>query len=187
LDQLSVGVTPTGAAFIRAIANVLNAVDYQDPALMRSYIEESKAACAEMFFESVADQVKRSSAALEFVHELTDQFEGLPVELDEQSDDLGRSVSDLATTTLGAMTEFRNGPLAGVQKHGVDVPNAAKLDEHIAYWEAVKANLVDTWPWTTSAELPPVDRETVAKSRAAFQAGEQAEDIDTLIERLRGE
>jgi hypothetical protein len=159
-------------------------VDYQDPALMRSYLEESKVACAALFSESVADQVKRSSAALEFIHELTTQLEGSPVEVDEQSDDFGRSISGLTNSTLEAMIDFRDGPLAGVQQHGVEVPNVEKLDEHIAQWQAVKVNLVDCWPYA-DAPLPPADREMIAASRAALQAGERGESLEAVIARRR--
>jgi hypothetical protein len=85
------------------------------------------------------------------------------------------------------LRSFRDGPIALAQDGaGVEILNVAQLDEHIARWNEVKTNLVDCWPWS-DAPLPPVDREMVARSRAAFAAGEPFEDIDTLIERLRAE
>lgn len=112
-------------------------------------------------------------------------LEGVRLQVDEEFDRCGVSLSIRVGELLHVLEGFRH-KLSMAGLIGIGAPNAAKLDEHIAYWEEVKANLVDCWPWT-DAPPPPVDREMVARSRAAFAAGEPFEDIDTLIERLRAE
>lgn len=176
----------TRALLVQATDRFLTAAEYGDNALMRSAIEEAKAALAKGAAEKVDELVTDSAAAQVSIREFTTDFEGVPLKLDEQLDDLGRSLSSFVSDWLRHLTDFRDGPLVMARKHGIKVPNADKLDEQISYWEAVKANLVDCWPWT-DAPLPPVDREMVARSTAAFEAGEPGDDIDALIERLRSE
>lgn len=186
----AVGQTEDGAQsiLVEAADRFLTAAGYQDEALMRSALEEAKAVLGRRTIEMVEERANNSSAAQVSIRKFTDDFEGVPLELDEQLDDLGRSLSSFVSGWLRYLTDFRDGPLRMARKHRIEVPNAAKLDEHIAYWESVKANLVDCWPWSDAPiPLPPVDREMVARSRAAFAAGEKGEDIDALIARLRSE
>jgi len=173
-------------AFFEAMEKVLTAASYQDDTLMRAALEEANTALVASVERAVEDTTAHSASLREFVQNFTSDLEGKVVEPDEQFDELGHLISRIVAGAHAAVRELREGAVATVGRHGVEVPNAAKLDEHIAYWEEVKANLVDCWPWT-DAPPPPVDREMVARSRAAFAAGEPFEDIDTLIERLRAE
>lgn len=131
-------------------------------------------------------QLRYSEKARSQVEDFKSSIEGVPIEPGESLDDLGRTVSLLVSNVLHALRVFRDGPIPMTRRHGYEVSNAAQLDEHIAYWEAVKLNLVDCWPWT-DAPLPPADRDMIARSRAALQAGEQGEEIGALITRLRSE
>lgn len=176
----------TRALLVQATDNFLTAAEYEDWVLMRSALEEAKAALAKGTAEKVDELVSGSTIAQTSIREFTEEFEGVPLELNERLDELGRSLSSFVLDWLHSLTEFRDGPLSMARRHGIAVDNAAKIEEHIAHWEAVKANLVDCWPWT-DAPLPPVDREMVARSRAAFEAGDPGEDIDVLIARLRSE
>lgn len=176
----------THALLVQVTDRFLTAAEYRDEALMRSALEEAKAKLATGVADKVGELISGSSVARVSIRAFTTDFEGVPLKLDDQLDALGRSLSAFVLSWLRHLTGFRDGPLAMAHKHGMEVPNAAELDEHIAHWQAVKANLVDPWPWTDSP-LPPVDRGMVARSRAAFLAGNHGEDIDTLIERLRSE
>lgn len=188
LDDIRRDDEGTRGLFVRAIESFLTAAGYKDQALMQSALEEAKSALGTSIAESVEYQVGRSTAAQELIREVADELEGLPIEPDEQFDELGRSLSSSVLNALGALHGLRDGPVTSARKHGVEVPNAAKLDEHITHWQVVKANLVDCWPWSAvPVPLPPVDREMVARSRAAILAGEPGEDINALIERLRSE
>lgn len=184
LDDIRVDPDATGNLFVRAMDNFLTAAGYQDQALMRSALEEARSTVGDLVAGSVEDLTNRSAKARSLTRQFTEEYEGSLVEPDEQSDDLGRAMSTAVTQILSGLVGFRDGSLAMVRKHGVDVPNAAKLDEHIAYWQAVKANLVDCWPWT-NAPLPPADREMIAASRAALQAGERGESLEAVIARRR--
>lgn len=176
----------TRALLVQATDRFLTAAEYRDDTLMRSALEEAKAALATGAAEKVEELVNGSSVARVLMHGFTDELTVVPLKLDERLDELGRSASSFVSSWLRHLTDFRDGLLAMARKHGIPVPNAVQLEEHIAHWQGVKANLVDCWPWTDSP-LPPVDRDMVARSRAAFQAGERGEDIDALIERLRSE
>jgi hypothetical protein len=188
IDDIRIDLDTTGDAFLRAFDSYLTAADYQDETLMRSAREDVKAVLGDVLVESIEKAVSGTTEGLELLRQFANQFEGSVVEPDEQFDNLGRSFSNVVRTALTGLVRLRDVPLMVVRKHGVEVPNAAKLDEHIAHWEAVKANLIDCWPWTDAPiPLPPVDREMVARSRAALEAGEKGEDINALIERLRSE
>jgi hypothetical protein len=188
LDDLRTDPDATGGLFVRAMDSFLTAAAHQDHVLMRSALEEARTVLGESVIASVKRLVGRSSTSRERLRTFTDTLEGKTVEPDEQFDAVGRSVADLVGTVLNSLTGFRNGPLAMLGKHGIEVPDAGTLDEHIAHWQAVKADLVDLWPWSTGPiPLPPADREMIARSRAAFAAGEKGEELDALIARLRSE
>jgi hypothetical protein len=188
LDDIRGGVEGTGDVYAKAMGKFLTAADYRDDTLMRSALEEAKAALADSLTEAVDNQLEYSSRARSEVENFKHNFEGVPIEPGDPFDELGRSLSLLVGRVLLGLKAFRDGPIPLARRHGYDVSNAAHLDEHVAYWEAVKQDLVDRWPWSTvPIPLPPVDREMVARSRAAILAGEPGEEINALIERLRSE
>jgi hypothetical protein len=188
LEDLRGGADVTGDVYAKAVEKFLTAAEYRDDALMRSAIEEAKAALADSLPEVVDTQLRYSAKARAEVEDFKRSVEGVPIEPGEAFDELGRSLSLLVGQLLRVLNALRDGTIPLARRHGYDVSNAAHLDDHITYWEAVKRDLVDLWPWSTiPLPLPPVDREMVARSRAAFQAGEPFEDIDTLIARLRSE
>lgn len=188
LDDIRGSEDPTSLLFVRAMEKFLTAASYPDLALMQSYLAEAEEALGGMVADSIELLAARSAASRNLIQELIDQLEGQVIEPDEEFDDLGHSVTSVVSTALNNLCGFRDGQLAVVRRYEIEVPNAAKLDELVADWEAVKADLVDGWPWSTvPVPLPPVDREMVARSRAAFRAGEPGEEIGALIERLRSE
>jgi hypothetical protein len=184
LDEIRRNDDGTRALFVRAIEKFLSAAEYSDQALMRSHFEEAKASLGDSLADSVEALVKSSSTPLGKIKEFMDLSEGEPVEPDEQFDELGHSLSRVVSAALRHLGAYRDGPLAMARRRGIEVPNAAKLDEHIAQWQGVKANLVDCWPWT-DAPLPPADRVMIAASRAALRTGEQGESLEAVIERRR--
>lgn len=188
LDDLRLRADGQGSSFFEAMEKLLTAAGYQDDTLMRAALEEANTALVASVGQAVEHLVAHSTSLRQMIEEFTRDLEGKVVEPDEQFDELGLLISRVVTGATSALGELRDGAVATVSKHGLEVPNAAKLDEHLAVWEAVKADLVDCWPWSTvPVPLPPVDREMVARSRAAFQAGEPGEEIDAIIERLRSE
>jgi hypothetical protein len=188
LDDLRFRTDGHNVPFFEAMEKVLTAASYQDDTLMRAALEEANTALVASVEQAVEDVTVLSSSLRQLVQNFTSDLEGAVVEPDEQFDELGRLISRIVTGALQAVRELRDGAVATMSKHGVEVLNAAKLDEHIAYWEQVKADLVDLWPWSTGpVPLPPADREMIARSRALIEAGEWGEDIDALIARLRSE
>ena len=184
LDDIRAAMDSAGDPFVFAMEQFLTAADYRDDTLMRSALEEAKGVLEDSLTNYVLDLAEYSTTARAEVEELKARFEGLVVEPEQQFDDLGRSLSLLVREVSGLLREFVAGTLIVARKHGMSLPNAAKLDEHIAYWEGVKADLVDCWPWT-DAPLPPADRAMIAASRAALQAGERGESLEAVIERRR--
>jgi hypothetical protein len=180
--------TGTRSLFVQAMEKFLSAADYPDLALMQSYLEEAKCELGVLLTTAVDALADRSTAARSVVQQFTDLYEGEVVTPDEHFDELGRSLSQIVSNRLLILRDFKGGEIATALKHSVEVPNAAKLDGHIAYWEGVKTDLVDRWPWTDAPlPFPPVDREMVARSRAAIVAGELGEEIDALVARLRSQ
>jgi hypothetical protein len=188
LEDLRGGAEVTSDVYAKAVEKFLTAAEYSDDALMRSAIEEAKAALADSLAEVVDTQLRCSAKARAEVEDFKRRVEGVPIEPGETFDELGRSLSLLVGQLLRVLNALRDGPIPLARRHGYNVSNGAHLDDHIAYWGVVKRDLVDLWPWSTIPfPLPPVDREMVARSRAARERGEQGESIDALIERLRSE
>ena len=177
-------VDSAGDVYGQTVEKFLTAAGYRDDTLMRSALEEAKAALADSLVRAVESQLRYSEKARSQVEDFKNSIEGVPLEPGESFDDLGRTVSLLVSNVLHALRVFRDGPIPMTRRHGYEVSNAAQLDEHIAYWEAVKLNLVDCWPWT-DAPLPPADREMIAASRAALLAGERGESLESVIARRR--
>lgn len=184
MDDLRVRAGGQGTSFFDAMEKVLTAASYQDDTLMRAALEEANTTLVASVEQAVEDSTAHSSSLRQLIQDFTRDLEGTVVEPDEQFDELGHLISQIVTGASQALRELRDGAVATVSKHDLVVPNAATLDEHIAYWEAVKANLVDCWPWT-DAPLPPADREMIAASRAALQRGERGESLEAVIERRR--
>lgn len=89
LDDLRVDPDATGNLLFRAMDNFLTAAGYQDQTLMRSAIEEAKAALADSLTEAVDAQLRYSSKARSEVEDFKCNFDGVPIEPGEPSDELG--------------------------------------------------------------------------------------------------
>jgi hypothetical protein len=172
--------------FVQALDGFLTAAEYEDETLMRSHIEVEKVSVSERLASIIDERVKNSSWVLDKLRGDIDRFESEPFEPNEEVDATGRAFEDLAREEHSRLAGLRDGPLAMLRKHGVEVPNAAKLDAEIARWQSFHKDTIDCWPWI-NGPLPPVDRELVERSRSARGRGEAGEEIEALITRLQSE
>jgi hypothetical protein len=102
----------------------------------------------------------------------------------EDWDEVGKALESRFDETHKLLTDLRDGPEKSHQENGHEVANAPQLDQAIEELQELKQGVLNDWPWSDQ-ELPSVDREMVAASRAAFKRGE-GERIENLIHRMGG-
>jgi hypothetical protein len=168
-------------SFTQAMQSFLTAMDYNDSTLMRSHLNAALEAMQQVVFEAVQKRLGLSRGARETCRKIRDLMKGCAY---EDWDELGRSLESRFDETLKVLTDLRDGPVKSLRDHGYEVGNAAQLDRAVEELQELKSGMLDDWPWS-DRELPPVDRQMVAASRAAIKRGE-GERIEDLIRRLSG-
>jgi hypothetical protein len=102
----------------------------------------------------------------------------------EDWDEVGKALEARFDETLKILTDLGDGSAKLLKNNDHEVENAVQLDQAIEELLELKQGVLEDWPWSYQ-ELPPVDREMVAASRAAFKRGE-GERIEDLIVRMGG-
>ena len=102
----------------------------------------------------------------------------------ENLDEVGRGLESRFDEMLKTLIDLRDGPVKLLQEEGHDVENSVQLNRAIEEVQELKKSVLEDWPWSDQ-ELPPVNRQMVAESRAAIKRGE-GERIEDLIRRLGG-
>jgi hypothetical protein len=171
------------SAFAQAVQSFLTAYDYQDVALMRSHLVAVREAMLDTASGAIQKRLEFARAIRESYEDALAVFEDGPVEAG-LVDELGREIVETIDSLLPAMTELEDGVVTIFQQHKIEVPNAGELRAEIAALIAIRSTVCDTWPRLD--QLPPVDRNMIAESRASFDRGE-GEPIDELIRRLGGD
>jgi hypothetical protein len=167
-------------SFAQALQALLAAVDYHDVTLIRSHLNTALEALRDL----VNDAIAKRCASLELLRDTWQKtWEMLKARPSENCDDMRRVVEGRLTAILENFTGLRDGPVRLLQERGYDVARAAQLDRCIQELEGLRHGIFENWPWSDE-ELPPVDRDMVAASRAAIARGERGERIEDLIRRL---
>jgi hypothetical protein len=177
-DELDAGIP---LAFTQAVKSFLTALDYDDPALMRSHLNDAREALRDVIREVIAQRLEWPRRAREGCQRVKEKIVGCPR---ESWDDLGKGLASRFDKRLQSLTDLRDGSVRALQERGYEVENAPQLERAIEELRELKERTLANWPWTDK-ELPPVDRNMVAESRAALARGE-GERIDDLIGRLAG-
>jgi hypothetical protein len=168
-------------AFTQAVKALLTAMDFHDPALMRSGLEEVLAALRDLTCETIQKRLGWPRAAREACRSILDLLKGHP---GDEFDGVGKGIGSNFDQMLKILTDLRDGPVKLLQDRGFDVENADQLGQVIEELTGLKKDMLENWPWS-NRELPAVDRGMVARSRAAIVHGE-GEPIEDLIRRLGG-
>ncbi len=178
LPVLGWGISP---AFSQAIQSSLAALDYQDPALMRSHLNAALDAMRTFVADTIRERLETPRHVQETWRRIWDMLKQSPA---ESYDDVGRAFESHFNDLLGNLTALREGPVRLLQEHGHEVEQAPQLDRVIHDLRKLKQDIFEDWPWSHQA-LPPVDRAMVAASRASIARGE-GEPVEDLIRRLGG-
>jgi hypothetical protein len=180
LGGLNPPTIPRG--FTRAMQAYLTAMDYDDIALMRSRLAEAAESFQEALVEDIRGRLGAPVRIRQTCQEILETVKEHPL---ENWDEPGRLLEALFDGILAGLVEIINGPVKVLQKHGYPIANAAVLEDEINELHRMKQGILSDWPWS-SRELPPVNRDMVAASRAAIRRHE-GEPIEDLIRRLGGQ
>ena len=170
------------AGFTQAMRSFLLAMEYDDAALMRSHLNAALESLVEVTNEAVRRRLgwpQRIENPCRRLQEAADQ--GTVGEFD----DLGREIATRFDKMISDLTDLRDGSVKLLLDHGYEIEEATKLDEDIKALMRLKEETLGNWPWSHSA-LPPVDRQMLAESKAAFLRGERGDPVDVLIANLSG-
>lgn len=184
----------SSATLARAMDALRAALEYDDPTLVRSHLEDVKHTLFEDMKQDVDslvhwtrskrsiwnDGIAHSSA---FVSDPA--LASMPASLrGVLVDALGRSMMGFHGTVLRTLQSCRNGPATRMEWLGEPLLYVGALDEEIAWWQEAGAAVLTDWPWNQRS-LPPVDRTMIAESRDAFARGEGTP-IEDLIRKHPG-
>ena len=166
----------------QAIRGVLTALDYHDPVLMRAHLLEAM----ERFRELVEGGVQEALDRWQQLRELwRKSWESLQGQADENSlDDLGKSLESALAAVMDRMVKLRE-CVQQFRDRGYEVEGADRLQEAIEGVHEFRKGVLGNWPWA-SQSAPPVDRDMIARSRAAIAGGEKGERIEDVIRRFGG-
>ena len=178
-----VGELDDGAArpFAVAVRSFLTATAEKDLTLMRSHLDAALEAFRSASREEVRKRLDWPRLAREVCQRVRELLTDLPF---EDLDEIGKELEAGLGRMLNGLLALRDSAVKPLQEVGYEVENAGALETAVAELRDLKQSLFENWPWS-HRELPPVDRNMVAESRAAFrrQGGERVED---LIRRLGG-
>jgi hypothetical protein len=168
--------------FVQAMRSLLAAMEYRDSVLMRSHLT----ALLKFWQEFTEDAIRGSLGKPERIREAwkvtTEDLKESPA---ENYDEVGRFIDSSFKETLKDLTDLRDGPVKMLRDRGVEVANSSDLEREIQALEKLQTGILENWPWS-DRPLPPVDRQMVAESRAAFARGEKGERAEDLIRKLGG-
>lgn len=166
-------------AFTRAVKSLLAAMDYDDPALIRSHLNEAFESLRDVINEAIEKRLGWPQRAKEDCRRI---FEAIEAEPAEHFDELGRALGAFFDKLLKGLTDLRDGPVRLLTEDGYELENAPHLERAIRELTDLKNSTLEDWPWS-DREPPPLNRKMVADSMAAIARGE-GERIEDLIKRL---
>lgn len=170
--------TPPGLA--EAVRGLMAAIDYNDPALIRSHWETMREAVV-----TTADaEIDRLLVRAERTKVLCDRVRALDAAPVEEYDRLGRALEQLFAGLGGSIDRLRATWIDLARKYGANVSKAAALDDADREIQILQERTLRNWPWS-SGGLPPVDRGMVNRSREARARGEGFS-IEEAIRRVAG-
>ncbi len=170
-------------AFAQAMKALLTAMEYQDPTLVRSSLEEVLESLRDVTREAIEKRLGWPELSRRACRKIREAMKGFP---QENFDELGEGIESQFDRMLEILTDLRDGPVKMLQDKGYEVENAVQLERDIRELQELKQGMLENWPWS-SQSLPPVDREMVARSKAAIARGETGESLEELIRRLGGD
>jgi hypothetical protein len=169
-------------AVTQAMRAVLTAMDYNDPALLQSSMNEAGLALADAIGEEILRQHKWVALARDVCRGTMRDLTCVPA---ENFDETGRSLESFLDNLLRHFAELRDQRVSLLLDRGYEVRNADCLARDIEDLQALKTETLGDWPWSWEDRPPPLNREMVERSRATIALG-GGEPIEDLIRRLRG-
>ncbi len=167
---------------MQAVQTLLAAVDYDDPVLMSTSVTVLFEACRGIFRDTIQKIIGTSERMTKACHEIHDMLAGDPR---ESIDEVRTHIESFIDQTLKKLVDLSSGPVRSLQERGYDIDSRPQLEHEIAEMRNPKSRFLDSWPQAVN-ELPPVNREMVAASRAAIARGDRGEPIADLIRRMGG-
>jgi len=180
IDRLAQN-TSIPSSFTNALLSLLAAVEYDDKELMRAAVQNALEECQQVVSEDIQNRLALAAETKEACDKVRRVIENHPA---EDWDQLGQAVERAIDATLGALTAIMDGPVKLLKQHNHEVEKEAVLKAGIQELQALKQEVLGDWPWS-DRELPPVNWDMVAASRAAF-ARNECESLSALIARLGG-
>jgi hypothetical protein len=167
--------------FVQAMRSFLAAMEYDDPVLMRSRLNDALEVFKDGTREDIEKRVGWPELARQACRKVKELLKGA---LCEHFDEIGREIESSLDKMLKSLTGIRDNAVKVLTERGLVVENAVQLDHAIREVEELKSGVLKDWPWS-DRELPPVDRKMVAESKAAIKRNE-GERVEDLIRRLGG-
>ena len=169
LIKVVVDLKEIGPSISQAAQDLLTAVEYKDAALRSSAMSALTIALRDVIQECVdaafggSERIKK--AIDEFQLTLRGQcFTG------REMNELGTEIVNRLNHVQRRWTDAQNSAFK-LRKMGLDVSDLEKIQFEIDSLQAIKEKFSNDWLRTQSWK-PPLDREMVARSRAAFERGE---------------
>jgi hypothetical protein len=167
-------------AIPEAMKAVLTAMEYNDPALIKSHLNTAFEALKDLISDAIETRLGRPLAIRDGWLKIRKELSGRPA---EDYDELGEEIESVFDELLADMVNLLEGPVRMLQDRDYAVENAGRLETETEELKKLKEDILSLWPWS-SQELPPVNRKMVTESRAAIARGE-GESIEVLIRRLQ--
>jgi hypothetical protein len=162
-----------------ALEALLAAIDYEDDELIKTGLNGAFAALSETIRNIIPKIVREDEPAR---RELQDVLNQLGTFNAEDLDAVGKELESAINLQLAQVSRMYD-TVKKLREQGYPVEEEIELGRLRNEWRQIKVRVLADWPWTTNP-LPQVDRDMVARSRAAIKAGQRGEPIEDLVRRL---
>lgn len=165
--------------FFQSLSSLISAVDFKDTTLVSSNLHTF----LEVYRDYIQESLSSPPLTEEFKEALSKTWEVMKsYPLQENYDYVGKKIETSLNNRLEILQSLQEGVVI-LQKTGYAIEKQLvdRLHQEIEQLRKIKDSVMRDWPWSTQ-ELPPLDKEMVAKARS--QKGEPIQDI---IRRLGGE
>lgn len=170
-----------GPSIWRAVQDLSLAIAYKDTVLRQSALASIWLALRDLLQDCISEWIGESDRIKNILSKALAEMRGQCFE-GSDADEFARIIVNAIDDVLKQWTEVLS-IAVGYREKGYDILNMKEFRLEIANLEALKEKFSKDWPWSQLWN-PPLDKEMVERSRAAYESGE-CEEIDDLLGRLK--
>lgn len=172
----------TSFPFAQAIRSLLTALEYDDPAIRDSHLENAKQCFIDHAEEFISESIKESRASRILCEGHVQSFSEEMISPSRKFDEYGEKLQEFTQMNLRMLVKMQR-ELFSVYEDVV-FSGAGPLQNEIQRWRHFENSFLKPWPWT-SRTRKPVDRGMLTEAKLARERGEKGLPAEEAIAQLK--